>query len=843
METSGANPSSKEVQLKASKDTAMATAVGTTQAIDSYASSLERHQRPPYSYVALITMAIENSPKKRAMLSEICQFISDKFPYYRERWKKMRNSIKHNLSLNKCCVRLPLQEDQSRKSCYWVIDPEYQNMFHGGSFRRRKKTHLEDDAVLSSKGTRPKRRTLASTIVARESPGTISTSTPQPSVVSTVPAGDEDLAGSTPMEEASTMTIARQPTCNKSNKHGADSNVLEATTTIARQPTGNKDGAGSSAVVEATTITAHQPSSTVLSVPPRNADSEMVTTIAHQPISTDLTAPPCNADSEMVTTIAHQPISTDLSIPLCNADSEMVTTIAHQPISTDLSVPLCNADSEMVTTIAHQPISTDLSVPLCNADSEMVTTIAHQPTSTALSFPPDSIVVEATTIANQPTSTVLSIPPCSADSSLVESSSTTTTIANQPTLPSSPFLPSSDVAYSSLETLLKTGTFTTVFAAGSGDQPVHALTAAVPDKDASNLSTQPRVLLIPFSSAVYTAAPVLASAVSLVPLPVPPSEFREIQELQTRPLGDNMASVTCSSSTADTPTTPARVHTTGGNGTTITDTFRDIALSPVSGTPSGVSGTHTSFISNGDDIHASSSMFPASNTACTAAAATSMSTERICGQVGSVASGVDAFAIHHHTPAPRNQPPSTSTSSQATSGRRSKKSAGSASLSDKRPPYSYVALIAMAIESMPLKRATLGDICNFIHDNFPYYHKRDTWKSYIRHTLSVNRCFVRLAQGFREPGSNSYWIIDPAYRNMFSGGTYRRRNFAFHDLPMYSGATAERSKRRENMRLMTSQRWEGTFSPSAFTAGQRTSFPQPSHCNGSVQSGIETTPL
>ena len=684
----------------------------------------------------------------------------------------MRNSIKHNLSLNKCCVRLPLQEDQSRKSCYWVIDPEYQNMFHGGSFRRRKKTHLEDDAVLSSKGTRPKRRTLASTIVARESPGTISTSTPQPSVVSTVPAGDEDLAGSTPVEEASTMTIARQPTCNKSNKHGADSNVLEATTTIARQPTGNKDGAGSSAVVEATTITAHQPSSTVLSVPP------------------------------------------------------------------------CNADSEMVTTIAHQPTSTDLSVPLCNADSEMVTTIAHQPTSTALSFPPDSIVVEATTITHQPTSTVLSIPPCSADSSLVESSSMTTTIAHQPTLPSSPFLPSSDVAYSSLETLLKTGTFTTVFAAGSGDQPVHALTAAVPDKDASNLSTQPRVLLIPFSSAVYTAAPVLASAVSLVPLPVPPSEFREIQELQTRPLGDNMASVTCSSSTADTPTTPARVHTTGGNGTAITDTFRDIALSPVSGMPSGVSGTHTSFISNGDDIHASSSsMSPASNTACNAAAATSMSTERICGQVGSAASGVDAFAIHHHTPAPRNQPPSTSTSSQATSGRRSKKSAGSASLSDKRPPYSYVALIAMAIESMPLKRATLGDICNFIHDNFPYYRKRDTWKSYIRHTLSVNRCFVRLAQGFREPGSNSYWIIDPAYRNMFSGGTYRRRNFAFHDLPMYSGATAERSKRRENMRLMTSQRWEGTFSPSAFTAGQRTSFPQPSHCNGSVQSGIETTPL
>ena len=51
--------------------------------------------KPPYSYVALVTMAIRSSRDEKMTLAEILQFIYENFHYYRMCPLKWRDSIRH----------------------------------------------------------------------------------------------------------------------------------------------------------------------------------------------------------------------------------------------------------------------------------------------------------------------------------------------------------------------------------------------------------------------------------------------------------------------------------------------------------------------------------------------------------------------------------------------------------------------------------------------------------------------------------------------------------------------------------------------------------------------------
>ena len=99
-----------------------------------------KNVKPPYSYVALISMAIQSCPEKRLTLNGIYDFITKHFPYYRNRENQgWRNSIRHNLSLHECFMKLSAKGGKNGKSHYWVLDPNHEVMFEEGNFRRRRR--------------------------------------------------------------------------------------------------------------------------------------------------------------------------------------------------------------------------------------------------------------------------------------------------------------------------------------------------------------------------------------------------------------------------------------------------------------------------------------------------------------------------------------------------------------------------------------------------------------------------------------------------------------------------------------------------------------------------------
>ncbi len=101
-------------------------------------SGARRQEKPPYSYIALIVMAIQSVPSKKLTLSEIYQYLQSKFPFFRGSYQ----------------VRERLKSDSSKLSFVWsareisrpvIAAGRHMTMnadFYRNAFLLRNKRHL-----------------------------------------------------------------------------------------------------------------------------------------------------------------------------------------------------------------------------------------------------------------------------------------------------------------------------------------------------------------------------------------------------------------------------------------------------------------------------------------------------------------------------------------------------------------------------------------------------------------------------------------------------------------------------------------------------------------------------
>lgn len=192
--------------------------------VDTKSKPYTRRPKPPLSYIALIAMAIRDSGSGRLTLAEINNYLMQKFPFFRGSYTGWRNSVRHNLSLNDCFIKV--LRDPSRpwgKDNYWMLNPNSEYTFADGVFRRRRK---RIDKKLKTESARAQQQAAPSSSPAPETDACVKfTSSFTIDSILSKPFKRDPLGRHLSARSAFTWRSHFEPVMNSSGAHASFSNV------------------------------------------------------------------------------------------------------------------------------------------------------------------------------------------------------------------------------------------------------------------------------------------------------------------------------------------------------------------------------------------------------------------------------------------------------------------------------------------------------------------------------------------------------------------------------------------------------------------------------------------